>query len=456
MFEFEILPHLSIESERRIEVERPGGVTDSTLAGRTMDKLVIEGGRPLEGEVSVSGAKNAALPLMAATLLAPGRHILRNVPRLADVSTMSRLLKNMGAEVERSEAAGSQVLTIQVPDSLDPVAPYDLVKTMRASVVVLGPLIARVGRAHVSLPGGCAIGARPIDQHIKGLTKLGARIEIEHGYVEANAKRLAGATIIFDLVTVTGTENLIMAAARATGRTVLQNVAREPEVEELARYLNKMGARISGAGSEVVTIDGVDELKPVDHDILPDRIEAGTFLVSAALTGGDVLLRGARPEHLEAVIGKLRAAGASIEVGPDGLRCRGPKVIRPVDISTAPHPGFPTDMQAQFVALLSVAEGSSIVTETVFENRFMHVLELNRMGANIVVDGHTAFVKGVPTLSGAPVMATDLRASACLVLAGLRARGRTEVHRVYHLDRGYDQLDAKLRALGADVSRVKA
>ncbi len=434
----------------------PGGRIEVQTRTDVLDKLVIEGGRPLAGEVVVSGAKNAALPLMAATLLAPGRHVLRNAPRLADVATMGRLLVEMGARVQRGEGRDSHVVTIDMGSRVEPVAPYELVKTMRASVVVLGPLLARFGRARVSLPGGCAIGARPIDQHIQGLTRLGAKIDIEHGYVEARAERLVGATVTFDVVTVTGTENLIMAATLAKGRTVLENAAREPEIEDLADYLNAMGARIAGAGTEVITVDGVEALEAREHAILPDRIEAGTFLAAAALTGGDVRLLDARSRHLEAVIGKLREIGAEVEPEGDGLRCRGPEVVRPVNIRTAPHPGFPTDMQAQFLALLTVARGSSIVTETVFENRFMHVLELNRMGADISVEGNTAVVRGVAALSGAPVMATDLRASACLVLAGLRARGATEVHRVYHLDRGYEQLDQKLRGLGAEVRRAKA
>jgi UDP-N-acetylglucosamine 1-carboxyvinyltransferase len=420
-----------------------------------MDKIVVIGGKRLKGEVVVSGAKNAALPILASSLLARGEHLFRNVPRLADVSTMCRLLGTMGAKAVRGTGRESDAVSIEVGEIV-PEAPYDLVKTMRASVLVLGPLVARYGRARVSMPGGCAIGARPIDQHLKGLEKLGATVVLEHGYVEARAKALKGATFTFDLVTVTGTENIMMAACLARGRTVLENAAREPEVEELAKVLNKMGARISGAGTDVITIEGVDQLAPVEHAILPDRIEAGTFLVAAALTQGDVLVRRAVPEHLEALIGKLREAGATITAQDGGLRCQGPKIIRPVDFKTMPHPGFPTDMQAQLMVLLSVAKGSSVITETVFENRYMHVLELSRMGADIRVDGHTAVVKGVRQLSGAPVMATDLRASASLVLAGLRARGRTEIQRVSHLDRGYERLEKKLRGLGADIRRVKA
>ncbi len=421
-----------------------------------MDKIVVVGGKRLKGEVTVSGAKNAALPILASSLLAEGAHLYRNVPKLADVNTMVKLLGTMGATAERGKGRRTDAVSIDVPAKMSPEAPYELVKTMRASVLVLGPLLARFGRARVSLPGGCAIGARPIDQHLKGFERLGAEITLKHGYVEATAKRLKGATIAFDVVTVTGTENVMMAACLAKGRTVLENAAREPEIQELANVLNKMGARVSGAGTDTITIEGVDTLNPVEHAILPDRIEAGTLLVAAALTRGDVLVKRVIPEHLEPVIQKLREAGATITAEADGLRVKGPEVIKAVDVKTLPHPGFPTDMQAQLMVLITVAEGSSIITETVFENRFMHVLELNRMGANIAVDGHTAVVKGVGALQGAPVMATDLRASASLVLAGLRAEGKTEVHRVYHLDRGYERLEKKLKALGAEIKRAKA
>ncbi len=420
-----------------------------------MDKIIVKGGRQLKGEVTVSGAKNAALPIIASCLLADGEHTLRNVPDLADVGTMLKLLRTMGADAARQDGADKHLCKVRVQGAMNPEAPYDLVKTMRASVLVLGPLVARHGRARVSLPGGCAIGARPIDQHLKGLRALGAEIHLEEGYVEATAKSLHGATIAFDVITVTGTENVMMAAALAKGRTVLENAAREPEVEELARVLNKMGARISGAGTDVITIEGVETLKPVDHAILPDRIEAGTLLVAAAITGGDVLVRHAVPEHLDAVILKLRDAGCQITAEAGGLRCKGPAAIRAVDIQTSEHPGFPTDMQAQLMVLLSVAEGTSIISEHIFENRFMHVLELHRMGADITIQGPTAIVRGVKRLSGAPVMATDLRASASLILAGLRAEGRTEVQRVYHLDRGYEHLEQKLESLGAEVARVK-
>jgi len=421
-----------------------------------MDKIIVTGGRPLRGEIGVSGAKNAALPILAASLLTQGPSLFRNVPNLVDVKTMLKVLRTLGCGAERLGGSRSHVCEVTVPSAVSVEAPYDLVKTMRASVLVLGPLLARHGQARVSLPGGCAIGARPIDQHLKGLEALGADIRLQGGYVEAKAKRLRGGSFTFDMVTVTGTENLMMAATLAHGRTLLENAAREPEVEELARVLNKMGARVSGAGTDIISIDGVDELKPVEHSILPDRIEAGTLLVAAAITGGDVLVRNAVPEHLDAVIQKLRAAGCQIIVEEGGLRCKGPKDIHSVDVKTSAHPGFPTDMQAQLMVLMTVANGTAMISENIFENRFMHVSELQRMGADISVQGSTAVVKGVKSLSGAPVMATDLRASASLILAGLRAHGRTDVYRVYHLDRGYERLDRKLRILGANVRRAKA
>jgi UDP-N-acetylglucosamine 1-carboxyvinyltransferase len=422
-----------------------------------MDKIVIEGGVPLRGEVQVSGAKNAALPAMAASLLAEGDHSVGNVPELADVRTMGRLLTHMGCEVARAEGE-RRAIGLRVPRTVRPEAPYELVKTMRASVLVLGPLLARWGRARVSLPGGCAIGARPIDQHLKGLAALGADIELEHGYVEARAPagRLRGASFVFDGVTVTGTENVMMAATLAEGRTVLGNCAREPEVADLARALRGMGARIEGEGTAEIFIDGVEHLRPLDHRVIPDRIEAGTLLVAGALPGNEVFVRGCVADQMEALLEKLRAAGATISVEPGGLRVLGDGRPRPVDFRTAPFPGFATDMQAQMMVLLAVADGSSVVTETVFENRFMHVQELHRLGADITVDGKIAVVKGVTGLSGAPVMASDLRASAALVLAGLLAKGSTEVLRVYHLDRGYERLEEKLTPLGARVRRVKA
>jgi UDP-N-acetylglucosamine 1-carboxyvinyltransferase len=420
-----------------------------------MDSIVIKGNGPLVGETWASGAKNAALPILASSLLAQGKHTFRNVPVLADVTTMLKVLDEMGCSSARLTGRKQDVVEIEVPEKVNPEAPYELVKTMRASVLVLGPLVARYGRARVSMPGGCAIGARPIDQHLKGLEALGAEIELSEGYVEARAKRLRGATIAFDLITVTGTENVMMAAVLAKGRTLIENAAREPEVEELARVLNKMGARISGAGSDVITIDGVDELKPVDHAIIADRIEAGTLLVSAAITRGDVLVKRAVPEHLEPVIQKLRETGCKVTVEADGIRCTAKERVRSVDIKTQEHPGFPTDMQAQLMALMATANGASVIAENIFENRFMHVAELRRMGADITIDGHTAVVRGIEKLSGAEVMATDLRASASLVLAALSAEGKTTIGRVYHLDRGYERLEKKLRALGADIRRVK-
>jgi UDP-N-acetylglucosamine 1-carboxyvinyltransferase len=415
-----------------------------------MDTVIVRGGRRLVGEVRVSGAKNAALPILASAILTGGTSTLKNVPRLNDVVTMKKLLRLLGAEVE-----GEREVRVSTGGIHNLEAPYDLVKTMRASVLVLGPLVARFERARVSLPGGCAIGARPIDQHLKGLEAMGARITLEHGYVEARARWLRGAHIVCDIPTVTGTENLMMAASLARGRTIIENAAREPEVEELARVLNKMGARVQGAGTTVITIEGVDDLHPIEHAIIPDRIEAGTLMVAAALTRGDVLLRECLPEHLDAVVAKLRSAGVQLSAEEGGLRVRGRAEVSPLDITTSPYPGFPTDMQAQFMVLATRARGQSILTETIFENRYMHVPELSRMGADIHVEGRTAIVRGATRLYGTNVMATDLRASASLVLAGLIAEGRTEVRRVYHLDRGYERLDRKLRALGADIKRGK-
>jgi UDP-N-acetylglucosamine 1-carboxyvinyltransferase len=420
-----------------------------------MDKIVIEGGVPLRGAVQVSGAKNAALPALAATLLAEGEHRVGNVPDLADVRTMGRLLAHMGCEVGRADRHEA---VVRVPSAVSPEASYELVKTMRASVLVLGPLVARWGRGRVSLPGGCAIGARPIDQHLKVLAALGAEITLEHGYVEARAPRgrLRGATFVFDLATVTGTENAMMAAALAEGATTLENCAREPEIRDLATALRGMGARIEGDGTPTIRIDGVETLRAMQHTVIPDRIEAGTLLVAGALPGGDVTVRGFVAEHLDALLEKLRACGATVEATPGGVRVMGVDRPRPVDVRTAPFPGFPTDMQAQLMVLLAAADGSSVITETVFENRFMHVQELVRLGADITIDGRHATVKGVTHLSGAPVMASDLRASAALVLAGLLARGTTEVLRVYHLDRGYEKLEEKLTPLGARIRRMKA
>ncbi|MEP7058841.1 MAG: UDP-N-acetylglucosamine 1-carboxyvinyltransferase [Caldimonas sp.] len=427
-----------------------------------MDKLLIRGGRRLEGEVAISGAKNAALPELCAALLTAEPVTLGNVPRLQDVSTALRLLGNMGVEIERGEAQPDRV-TLNAANVTSREAPYELVKTMRASILVLGPLLSRFGEARVSLPGGCAIGSRPVDQHIKGLQAMGASIVVEHGYIVARAPRasggLKGAHITTDMVTVTGTENLMMAAALADGETVLENAAQEPEIVDLAEMLIAMGASIDGHGSSRIRIRGVERLHGLggatSHRIVPDRIEAGTFLCAVAATGGDVVLRGARADHLGAVIDKLGEAGATIESGPDWIRVRSAERLRAVSFRTREYPAFPTDMQAQFMVLDCVAEGSSKVTETIFENRFMHVNELVRLGASIEIDGNTAAVHGVAKLSGATVMATDLRASASLVIAGLVADGQTTIERIYHLDRGYDQMETKLRAIGADIERVR-
>ncbi|AJY12771.1 UDP-N-acetylglucosamine 1-carboxyvinyltransferase [Burkholderia dolosa AU0158] len=415
-----------------------------------MEKLVIEGGRRLSGEIVVSGAKNAALPILCAGLLTADPVVLDNVPNLKDVRTTLKVLNQMGV---KSDTDGSRVqLDASRVDNL--VAPYELVKTMRASILVLGPLLARFGEAKVSLPGGCAIGARPVDQHIKGLQAMGAEISIEHGFIEARAKRLKGARIVTDMITVTGTENLLMAATLADGETVIENAAREPEVSDLAHLLVEMGAKIDGIGTDRLVIQGVERLHGARHAVIPDRIEAGTFLCAVAAAGGDVTLTGVRPHILDAVIDKLREAGVSVEEGDSWLRVKMDRRPSAVTIRTSEYPAFPTDMQAQFMALNSVAAGTAQVVETIFENRFMHVQELNRLGANIKVDGNTALVTGVEKLSGATVMATDLRASASLVIAGLRAEGETLVDRIYHLDRGYDRMETKLTAVGASVRRL--
>jgi UDP-N-acetylglucosamine 1-carboxyvinyltransferase len=412
-------------------------------------RLVIEGGIPLGGTVRVSAAKNAALPLLAASLLSPEPVELENVPRLADVTTIRALLAGLGAEIEDREG-----LTVACAPRLRSVeAPYDLVSTMRASVLVLGPLLARAGRARVAMPGGCAIGVRPIDLHLRGLERLGAEITLSQGYVEARAARLKGARIVFDLVTVTGTENLMMAATLAEGTTVLENAAREPEIPDLARLLTRMGARIHGAGTERIEIEGVTELGGARHRIIPDRVEAGTFLVAGAITGGDVVIEDVVPDHLTAILDKLEATGARLEVGAERIRILGRGRPRPGDVVTNPFPGFATDMQAQMMALLGLADGSSVVTETIFENRFQHAAELRRLGAQIEIEGNRAVIRGVAAYQGAPVMATDLRASASLVLAALAASGTTEVARVYHLDRGYEAMERKLVGLGARVRR---
>jgi UDP-N-acetylglucosamine 1-carboxyvinyltransferase len=416
-----------------------------------VDKLVIQGGVPLTGEVRISGAKNAALPILCAALLTPETLRLQNVPHLRDVTTTLNLLGQMGVEVSLDEKLGVGLTAASVHNLT---APYELVKTMRASILVLGPMVARFGEARVSLPGGCAIGQRPVDLHIKGLQAMGATIEIEQGYIHARATRLKGARIVMDLVTVTGTENLMMAAALADGTTVIENAAREPEVTDLAECLIAMGARIRGAGTDVITVEGVERLNGAAHRVMPDRIETGTFLVAAAATGGDVKLKGTRADILDSVIAKLRESGARIESDEDWIRIRTDGTLKSVNLRTAPYPAFPTDMQAQFMALNAVADGTAMVTETIFENRFMHVQELRRLGANIEVEGNTAVVHGVPGLQGATVMATDLRASASLVLAGLVARGETLVDRIYHLDRGYECIEEKLSQLGARIRRA--
>lgn len=416
-----------------------------------MDKIVINGGIPLRGKVQVSGAKNSALPLLFATLLTDGTSEISNVPELRDISTAVKLLGELGADVTMQDHCcridSRSIQSIQ--------ASYDLVKTMRASVLVLGPLLARCGHARVSLPGGCAIGARPINLHLKGLEALGAKIRIVHGYVEASAPRLRGARISFDMPTVGGTENLLMAAALAQGETVLENAAREPEVVQLADALISMGANIEGAGTAIVHIQGVDRLSPLHCRVISDRIEAGTFMIAAAITGGDVLVQGALRKDLEALISKLTEAGACISEEGDALRVVGPRKPTAVDIRTSVFPGFPTDMQAQFMALMTLTEGSSRIAETVFENRFMHVGELQRMGADIQIDGNSAIIRGVQQLTGAPVMATDLRASASLILAGLAAENTTEISRIYHLDRGYERIEKKLATLGARIRRER-
>jgi UDP-N-acetylglucosamine 1-carboxyvinyltransferase len=417
-----------------------------------MDKLQIQGGIPLEGEVKISGAKNATLPIVAATLLADGPMSIGNVPHLQDVTTMIELLGRMGVSVTVDERMRIEV---DANTLREPFAPYELVKTMRASILVLGPLVARFGKADVSLPGGCAIGARPVNIHVAGLQAMGADIHIENGYIRARAGRLKGARLVLDTVTVTGTENLMMAAALAEGETVLENAAREPEVVDLADCLIRMGAKIKGAGTDKIVIEGVEKLHGTHYDVLPDRIESGTYLVAGAITGGHVKLRNTRPEHLDAVTAKLEEAGARVATGDTwielDMRGRRPKSV---DVRTAPYPAFPTDMQAQFAALNTIADGVGTIIETIFENRFMHMLEMRRMGAEIRLEGNTAIIKGVPKLQAAPVMATDLRASASLVLAGLVAEGRTEIERIYHIDRGYESIEEKLSGLGAQIRRV--
>ena len=414
-----------------------------------MDKIIIVGGEKLRGDVHISGAKNASLPIMVSALLAPGWSTFKNVPNLVDIKTIKKLLKNLGAKIE-----GEGTVRINTENISNCEAPYDLVKTMRASVLVLGPLVARMGEARVSLPGGCAIGARPVNLHIKALQDLGAEVELKDGYVEAKARRLKGTTIYFDIPTVTGTENIMMAACLADGTTLLKNAAKEPEVVNLADVLNGMGAKVTGAGTDIIRIDGVKQMRPAEAAVIPDRIEAGTFMIAVGMAGGDVRIMGCEPVHVEALTQKLRDIGMEITPVEGGMRVVAKKKIKSVDITTLPYPGFPTDLQAQMMALMSISNGLSVITETVFENRFMHVSELIRMGADILVHGNSAMVKGIPKLKGAPVMATDLRASASLILAGLAAEGKTELSRVYHIDRGYQEIEKKFSAIGANIKRV--
>jgi UDP-N-acetylglucosamine 1-carboxyvinyltransferase len=416
-----------------------------------LDKIVIQGGAALAGEVTISGSKNAALPILVSSLLTDGKNTYTNVPDLRDIHSIRQLLAHLGAKVDSS----TNVVTIDASGLKNSVAPYELVRKMRASILVLGPLVARLGKARVSLPGGCAIGARPINLHLKGIEALGASIELKHGYVEASAGKLNGADIYFDIPTVGGTENLMMAAVLAEGETVLRNVACEPEIIALADVLNQMGANVHGAGTSVITINGVKSLDPISVSIIPDRIEAGTFLVAGALTKGDVTISHCEPDHMREIINKLEQTGALIDIGKNSLRVRGVDVIKSADVKTMPYPGFPTDMQAQFMVLMAVADRVSLISENIFENRFIHVSELHRMGADIEISGNTAMVKGVKTLYGAPVMATDLRASASLILAGLIAKGETVVNRVYHLDRGYEAIENKFEALNARIKRVR-
>ena len=416
-----------------------------------MDKLIIRGGKRLKGTVEISGAKNAALPLMAASILAAGEHSLYGVPDLRDVITMGRLLANLGAGFHFEK--NSVILDSSRIRNFE--APYELVNTMRASVLVLGPLVARLGKAKVSLPGGCAIGARPINLHLMGLEKMGASITLESGYVIAKAKKLRGASIYFDIPTVTGTENIMMAACLAEGRTLIENAAREPEVVDLADALTSMGAKIKGAGESVIEISGVARLKPLRHTTIPDRIEAGTFMAVAGITGGDITIKNCRPDHLDALMNKLTDTGITFRNLSQGIRVTGPERLKSVSIRTMPYPGFPTDMQAQFMAMMCISDGTSVISESVFENRFMHAAELKRMGADIAIEGGIATIRGIDKLKGAPLMATDLRASASLIVAALAAEGKSTVNRIYHLDRGYERIEEKLKKLGADIRREK-
>ncbi|MGH7770044.1 MAG: UDP-N-acetylglucosamine 1-carboxyvinyltransferase [Candidatus Binatia bacterium] len=418
-----------------------------------MDKIIVSGGRRLEGEVTVSGSKNAALPILISSLLTAEPCRYERIPDLVDIKTALKLLKGLGVTMERETGSGCATLQASKVDKLE--APYDLVKTMRASFLVLGPLLARFGEARVSTPGGCAIGVRPVDLHLKGLVAMGAEIELVHGYVEAKAKKLKGAKIYLDVPSVGATENLMMAAALADGATLIENAAKEPEIEDLATALNRMGARVAGAGSDIIKVEGVEHLRGASHRVIPDRIEAGSFMVAAALTRGDILVKDVRPDHLDAFLLKLKETGVELAVETDKVRVLGDGRVKSVDITTLPYPGFATDLQAQMMVLMAVADGVSVITENIFENRFMHAQELDRMGADIRLEGNRAVVKGVEGLSAAPVMATDLRASVSLILAGLAAKGDTEISRVYHLDRGYEHIEKKLSALGAEIKRIK-
>ncbi len=417
-----------------------------------MDKIIVEGGIPLKGTVTISGSKNAVLPILAATILTSGKNELENVPRVRDVTTMIELLQDLGAELDFFE---KDKVVLDSSSIYKTEAPYDLVSTMRASCLVLGPLLARFGKARVSLPGGCAIGARPINLHLKGFRDLGAEIDLNNGYIEGTVKKLKGARVFFDTVTVTGTANLMMAASLAEGETILENSAKEPEIVFLAEILNRAGAKIEGAGSDTIIIQGVSSLKPISCRILPDRIETGTYMIAAAVTEGEVEVVNCVPEHVESLIQKMREAGVEIVCGASSIKTKHANPLLSVDIKTHPYPGFPTDFQAQFMTMMTLASGQSAIMETVFENRFMHAAELGRMGANIIIEGHTAIVKGTPNLCGAPVMATDLRASASLILAGLAAKGETVISRVYHIDRGYEEMEKKLSKLGANIRRSK-
>ncbi len=418
-----------------------------------MDKIIIEGGVSLRGNVRLSGAKNAALPVIASCLLTGGWHRIRNTPSLKDITTIESIMSGIGVDFRKD----NDTLSVNSENINECEAPYDLVKTMRASILLLGPLLARTGRARISMPGGCAIGARPVNLHLKALAAMGVDMSLDHGYINAKTDRLKGADIFFDIPTVTGTENIMMAAVKAKGRTILRNTAKEPEITDLARMLRSMGARIQGDGTDMIVINGVENLTPAEHNIIPDRIEAGTFMIASAMTKGEIKIFGSRPDHLSAVIEKLRSVGADIEITDDYLFVKGPEIIKSTDMKTMPFPGFPTDLQAQFMALMCIARGSSVIEETIFENRFIHVSELKRMGADITINGNQAIVRGKDRLLAAPVMATDLRASASLILAGLVARdGRTEVNRIYHLDRGYESLERKFQDLGARVWREKS